>query len=134
MLLRSFLMAVVLSTAANAEPPDYYYQAPPTVYERKGNRLIFGGVNNPHRITHSEVPLGYEINVHNALTPVDADVATYQFDIPGGEVVLIYTIGASDTPDTVTVSVPNGWIAIPFELSIEEHQDATILITPYLAG
>jgi hypothetical protein len=139
--LKFFISFVVVSVIlwgligiVRAEPPDAY-SPPTTMYERKDNYLLFGGIKNPHKIAYYAVPAGYEIEVSNKLTPVDFTENTLRFSIPDeGEVVVTYTIGAYDAPDRVSVIVPDGWIAIPFDLMIEEETDAVILVTPYSGG
>lgn len=126
----------VLAIAAGvlfAEPRSDSFE-PTTLYEKTDTGLRFGGLQNPTSISWSAVPAGYEIAVWNTHTPMDLNEYTYRFPIPGGDVIITYTAGPAYVPDTVSVIVPDGWIAIPFDTLLPEETRTIILVTPYTAG
>ena len=58
----------------------------------------------------------------------------YTFQIDGHEIIVIMAFGSGDAPDLMTVIPPQGYIAIPTEISVEEDAHGIIEIHRYLGG
>lgn len=133
--MRGLVAAIYLASlgAALAEPRDPVHP-PTTMYHRTDTSLTFGGIGNPTRISVAPVEDGYQVRIRNTMTPMDFNETAFRFGVPGGEVIVHYTVGISWEPDHVFVEVPDGWIAIPYDTIMEEDTTSFVLVTPYTGG
>jgi len=73
-----------------------------------------------------------DVVFHNELAPAWDTHEQIVFNRPDGLQIIVYLQSAvGDEPDVFTVIPPNGYIAIPMEMSVEEGEDGIIEIHAY---
>jgi hypothetical protein len=72
-----------------------------------------------------------EVRFVNKTVHMD-EVVSFTLDLGGLAVMVEAQVGQGLTPDRMTVTPPDGFIAIPPELDVAEDQDGVVLILPFL--
>lgn len=74
---------------------------------------------------------GVEAEVHFVNTDIhDQPYFSFDLDLDGLVVTVLVEINTSGADDTMTVVPPDGYIAIPTEVTVPEHGAGTVLIVP----
>lgn len=99
---------------------------------------VMNGGETPLRISISAPPEGEyhfaDVHYHNRLAYGPSTPNEYHFTFQG-EVVYVYmNAGPGDDPDSITVIPPDGYIAIPQELTLEEGENGIVQIFPAQLG
>jgi cation transporter-like permease len=74
------------------------------------------------------------IHLHNQLSHIVADTTTCELVIDGVQVVVSWDHRNNTDPDTVVVTVPPGWEAVPPYAIIDENEDVDIVIRALVMG
>jgi len=72
-----------------------------------------------------------QVTFDNKTVHADESV-TFVLDLDGLAVTVDALVGRGLTPDRMTVTPPDGFIAIPSELDVAEDQTGVILVVPWL--
>ena len=73
------------------------------------------------------------VTFKNSTVHSDQDVA-FDLTLNGFTVTIVANLGRGLTPDRFEVIPPDGYYALPQFIDVPEHEQATILIYPYLGG
>jgi hypothetical protein len=72
-----------------------------------------------------------EVEFVNKTVHTDQDV-TFTLDMDGLSVEVFAQVGRGLTPDRMTITPPDGYLAIPEVLDVPEDETGVILIVPFL--
>jgi hypothetical protein len=72
-----------------------------------------------------------EVRFVNKTVHMD-EVVTFTLDLDGLAVVVVAQVGRGMTPDRMTVTPPDGFIAVPDVIDVAEDQAGVVLILPYI--
>jgi hypothetical protein len=96
------------------------------------------GDGSPMMIAISRPPEGdfhwADVIFKNRLAYGPATPTEYHFEFDGKVVYVYFQGGNGDVPDTLSVIPPDGYIAIPSEITVEENEEGLIQIFPALLG
>lgn len=74
------------------------------------------------------------VRFHNSLVRGHEIPREFRFTHDDKVVIVFLDSKAGDLPDTITVIPPDGYLAVPNEIAVEEDESVEILIIPYLMG
>jgi len=75
-----------------------------------------------------------DVTIHNRLVFADTTHTRYDFQIKGEVVIVVPEPRSGNDPDTFTVIPPDGYIAVPDRVTLEEGENAVIKIFSNLLG
>lgn len=74
------------------------------------------------------------LTIKNRLAPSVKQHEEYHFIVNEEVVIIVTDMGEGNAPDTFEILPPDGYVALPTTITLEEGEDVMIRIIPYLFG
>ena len=97
------------------------------------DRAAWGTSPDPDRNTSATLapadgPAMATVTIRNQLTAGHGATTSAILELPGMQVRVTVQHGAGDTPDRLTVEVPDGLIAVPPQIDVQEGESGVVSI------